>query len=268
MVRACLNPARRFRLIDMIKKFILILLILATVGIGCAKSQPTARPKNSMSERVTFETTDRVVIVGDYYAGPAESQTVLLLHMRPETRGSWKPFAEKLVASGFSVLTIDLRGHGESTQFEGDKVLRFKYFTEEEEQRSIRDVDAAAAWLVNTKGMKSDHLTLVGASIGANLSLQFLSEHPDVPAAVLISPGLVYRGIDIQPFIKKLQANQRVFYIAAKDDEYSALSVGAVSEKTSVSHETKIYETGGHGTKLFDSNPELMDEIVGWLLKQ
>ncbi|MBI4281002.1 alpha/beta fold hydrolase [Candidatus Uhrbacteria bacterium] len=220
-----------------------------------------------MPESISFETADGLIIKGDYYPSQGSNQAVLLLHMRPETKSSWKSLAEQLVANGFSVLAIDLRGHGESVLRSNGGAVRYETFTEPEEQQSIKDLEAAGRWLEEQRGFLPNNLALVGASIGANLALQYLSERADLPAAVLLSPGLVYRGIDTQPMLEKLASGQRLMFVAAKDDTYSALTVGVLNEKTAVSHQTKIFDSGGHGTHLFSSHPSLKEEIIVWLKK-
>ncbi len=218
-----------------------------------------------MSERVTFETIDGVTIVGDYYKGPSGGPTALLLHMRPATRGSWKEFAPKLVAQGFSALAIDLRGHGESTHTKDGRTLNYQTMGEAAERQSIKDLEAATLWLEREHGLAPEELVVVGASIGANLSLQYLAEHNAVGAAVLLSPGLDYRGIMTESFVEELEPNQAVFYVAAGDDKESAESVEVLAGKTMVTHEKRIFDRGGHGTTLFTSQPLLMDEIIRWL---
>lgn len=242
------------------KKFSLLIFSVIMFGFGCKPA-----PERSMPEKVSFQTTDGVTIVGDYYANTLASRTVLLLHMRPETRISWQPFAEELVKNGFAALAIDLRGHGDSTKTVDSRMLDYKTMSESEEANSIQDVKAAAEWLKWTHGVTEDKLDIVGASIGANLALQYQAEFGTVRSTVLLSPGLVYRGVDTQPMIEKLQSNQRVYFIAAKDDAYAALSVGALAQKTTAPHEIKMYDTGGHAMKLFEAHPELVEEIIQWM---
>lgn len=245
------------------KFFILTISAALFVGVGCVRPAPRETVEVSMAERITFETVDGVTIVGDYYEGGG--RTALLLHMRPATRESWKSFAGKLVFAGFSVLAIDLRGHGESTQAKDGRTLDYNRMTEAEERDSIKDVQAAMDWLNREQSVAGDKVALVGASIGANLALQYLSEHREVKTAALLSPGLDYRGIKTEPLVRKLTAPQAIYLIAAEDDEYSAESVRQLAQKTRVPHELKVFANGGHGTRLFESQPTLMDELVIWL---
>ncbi len=217
-----------------------------------------------MSQKVTLTTVDGVQIIGDYEAGKS-ARTVILLHMMPATRTSWRPLVQKLTAVGFSTLAIDLRGHGESLKTIEGRILNYKNFSDEEQKAKIKDVEAAAAWLLREHGVGEEEISLVGASIGANLALQYLAEHKETSAAVLLSPGLVYRGLSVEPLLEFLRPTQAVFYVAAKDDAYSFETVEKLFSLTEITKESRNYVSGGHGTNLFASHPELIEEIAVWL---
>lgn len=203
-------------------------------------------------------TKDGIRIIGDYYQG--ESSGVLLLHMMPRDRKSWMSFAEKLKLAGFSSLAIDLRGHGESA----GGPTGYKTFSDAEHQASRFDVEAAAEFL---KSMGAQKIYLVGASIGANLSLEYLSLHPEAVSAILLSPGLDYKGLKTEPFMGKLSADQGIFLVAGDDDVYSRDTVQQLAGKISLDerHKLQIFERGGHGTTIFENRPEFMEELVRWL---
>ncbi|MBI2038769.1 MAG: alpha/beta fold hydrolase [Candidatus Niyogibacteria bacterium] len=215
-----------------------------------------------MVERITLETEDGVAIVGDHYKGPQGSPAVLLLHMMPATRASWNAFAGKLNAAGFGALAIDLRGHGES-QGGPDG---YQDFTDGEHQASIADVRAALAF---QEAEGHSKFFIVGASIGANLALQMLAESERVSAAILLSPGINYRGVETLPVIAKVRNEQGVYIVAAKDNvraggaahERAARIFGALTCRK----ELKIFDTGGHGTDMLVAHPEFMDELADWL---
>ncbi|RJQ37236.1 alpha/beta fold hydrolase, partial [Candidatus Parcubacteria bacterium] len=194
-------------------------------------------------ERVELKTKDGIAIVGDYYPPAGSSARGLLLaHMMPATRASWKSFAERMAKSGFHVLAIDLRGHGESQGGpEG-----YKQFGDADHQASREDIEAGAVWLANM-GVAALHVG--GASIGANLALQYLAEHPEAKSAVALSPGLGYRGVQTEPAVRSFREDQAVYYAASRDDEYSASSVQQLFDATpeGVEKEIVLFETAGHG---------------------
>lgn len=232
------------------------MLFVATMtlgGVGCGRA--------FMIETVRFTTSDGVEIVGDYTGAGAGAPAVLLLHMMPADRTSWRPFAEKLAQAGFGSLAIDFRGHGESTK-QGDVRLNYKQFTDADHQASIHDVEAAIAFLESRGAVK---IAISGASIGANLTLQYLTEHPEVPAVILLSPGANYRGIKTEPFMRALASHQRVFLAASRDDEYSFETIQTLAAAKQVGVTKAEFDGLGHGTTMFVKKPELMDEVIEWL---
>ena len=221
---------------------------------------------SSMSERVELKTKDNVAIVGDYYVpGPPAGRSakgLLLLHMMPATRSSWQALAMNMQAKGFHVLAIDLRGHGES-QGGPDG---YKSFSDAEHQASSADVEAGVEFL-KSKGITI--LTLGGASIGANLALQYLGIHHATKAAFLLSPGLNYRGVKTESAARGLTSGQAVYYVASHDDATSADATQKLFDATPERVEKKItlFETAGHGTTMFERESGLMDTVALWLLE-
>lgn len=214
----------------------------------------------NMTEIVKLKTKDSFEIIGDYYEAQGD-KGVLLLHMMPADRKSWLRFAEKLQARDFKILAIDLRGHGESRGGPDG----YKKFSDAEHQASGFDVEVASEFL-KEKGVTKFHL--VGASIGANLALKYLLDHPEAKSAVLLSPGLDYRGVKTVGLIKALKENQAVFAVASEDDKYSFDSVNSLFEGAQFndSRMMKIFKDAGHGTTIFEKEPEFTDEIISWLI--
>lgn len=242
-------------------KFILIALFAIMIS---ALIIYRVMPKKNMSERVILKTSDGVEIVGDFYAaGKENAPAVVLLHMMPADRNSYGTFAEKAREAGFQALAVDLRGHGESVNSEKGK-LDFKNFSDEEHQKTVLDAEAAAGFFKN-RGVIANDISFVGASIGANLALWMLAGHPEFKKAVLLSPGLDYRGIETAPFAEKLKENQAVFFAAAEGDAYSAESIRELFDIAKSKKEIKIYGGSEHGTNIFKTNPELMNEIINFL---
>ncbi len=209
-------------------------------------------------------TTDRVTIVGDWNAPSGATKTVLLIHMMPATRVSWMPLSQALNAAGFATLAIDLRGHGESVtlgQTHGDIQLNYKNFSDAEHQASRLDVDAAFSFL-KQKRFDESAIALVGASIGANLALDAMYRYNSTSRAVLLSPGLDYRGIKTESPMRQLGAHQKVWIVAAEGDDYSAKSSIALQQLQKETATVTIFGGADHGTTLFSSQPNLSPDIV------
>lgn len=218
-----------------------------------------------MAKPIKLKTSDGIEISGDFWpAGTQNAPAGILLHMMPATKESWKDFARKLNQEGFQCLAIDLRGHGESENGPDG----FRDFTEEEHQQSIKDAETATEFFVS-KGVPMEKIFLAGASIGANLCLQFQSMHPEIRASILLSPGLNYKGIETEAMVKKLKDNQSLFLIAGGgNDEYSTETVNKLYNLAqSLNKELKIFENAGHGTSIFYEEPSLIDEVINWLKK-
>ncbi len=221
--------------------------------------QKEASPVSYMAERVTLTTSDGKTIIGDYF-GKSGEPAVLLLHMMPATRESWRAFSEKLNAAGFQTLAIDLRGHGES-QGGPDG---YRKFPDEVHQSSIHDVEAGVK-LLKSKG--APRIFIAGASIGANLALWYAAEHKEIDGVILLSPGFNYRGLKTESYVSGLKGSQGVYLAASRDDSYSAETVEGLFAKTplGVKKEFKMFERAGHGTTMFEKEPAFMDELTSWL---
>lgn len=218
-----------------------------------------------MYQRIKFTTEDSVIIVGDYYALENPRGWALLLHMMPAVKESWQELAKALNNAGFSCLAIDLRGHGESIYREDGTTLNYKDFSDEEHQQKIVDVRAAVSWL-KEQGAEEEKLAVIGGSIGANLSLQYLTESKKVPTAVLLSPGLDYRGIKTEPLVKLLSSDKSFLCVAAKDDEHGSFQTcQRLTELASAQSENIRFDQGGHATNMFNSQPQLINQIIDWI---
>lgn len=239
------------------------------IGAGCARSMP------SHTQKVTFTTSDGVTIVGDYVDAGAGAPHALLLHMMPATRASYAFFALKLREAGISSLAIDFRGHGESVRqcrmknaecrMDDYATLDYRDFLDAEHQAKILDVRAAVDWLAQNHGAQKSRLTLVGASIGANLALQYLKENPEVPAAVLLSPGLNYRSVLTEPLARSVKSIQAIYFAASADDEESFETNRVLAKITPAAQVVKEFKVAGHGTTMLEKEQGFMEEVVGWI---
>jgi alpha/beta superfamily hydrolase len=211
------------------------------------------------SADVQLVTSDGMQIAGTYIPGSLPFG-IVLLHMMPAVRGSYATFASELSESDYHTLAIDLRGHGESGG--GD----YQNFTDEQHQKSIMDVLAAVDYL--HKQNPNMKIGMVGASIGANLALQYAAANPTA-FVVLLSPGLNYRGIETGRMAVAVPEDLPMYFVTALDDnrvegnsnQTETLYNACSSTKKSI----QIFREGGHGTDIIARNPDFRRSLLEWM---
>lgn len=221
-----------------------------------ATAAPTDAPVLPVgaAERMTIEAADGLLIQATLLTPltSALDPGVLLLHMLGDDRTVWGEvgLAADLVAAGYAVLVVDMRGHGETGGAQ-DWALAA------DDLGRVWDAFAARPDVDKTR------LAVVGASIGANMALRLGAERPDVNTAVLLSPGLDYRGVTTADQLAAY-GDRPVLLVAGEDDAYSADSVRALAEAAGGAT-VHLFENAGHGTDMFAAAPELSGLIIDWL---
>jgi len=218
---------------------------------------PPAVLGGSVVQRVT---SDGVTVTLEFLGveGAPPRGGVVLVHMLGRSRADWEPLTETLISKGLDVVALDLRGHGQSVNG-----LDYESFDTEEWLGCANDIRAALDYLAE---QVSGKIFLIGASIGANLVLIEAADDARVAGVVMLSPGSDYHGV--KPGAYAVDYGERpALLVAAGDDAYSEKSVGTLSELLA-DPELKIYPSGGHGTYLFGSRPEVRALIADWLEKR
>lgn len=105
-------------------------------------------------------------------AAGAAAPTLLLLHGQADLAWSLHPLAEAL-ADRARVISLDLRGHGESDQPGSYGMLQF-----------IGDV----AGVIDVLGL--DRPVIVGHSLGGQIASQYCGLFPEVPRALVVAEGV------------------------------------------------------------------------------
>ncbi len=204
-------------------------------------------------------TSDGVEIAGNYTPG-SSSFGAVLLHAMPTTKEAYSDFAEKLAAIGLHSIAIDFRGHGESGGG------NYSEFSDEEHQKYALDLQTAIDFLKShDPNMK---IGIVGASIGANIAIQYAVSNP-VSFLVLLSPGLNYRGVNAGEMVVKLPETLPVYFATATDDErvpgnslQAETMLNACSSKVMT---MMTFREGGHGTELLEKAPNFPEDLVEWI---
>lgn len=131
-------------------------------------------------EEVKFRTSDNLEISGWFISSKNSDKVLILVHGLNSNRTSefadrFTEFGSTMQKQGFSILMIDLRGHGLSS----DSRLTFG-ITER------RDVIAGVNW-VKQKGFKPNKIGVLGVSMGSASVIGAAAENPDISAIVVDS---------------------------------------------------------------------------------
>jgi alpha-beta hydrolase superfamily lysophospholipase len=163
--------------------------LLATLTLLAGFAQP-AFAGSSEIEPVRLETTDGYTLRGEFWTPRKKGRApaALLLHDTLRDRSDYSEIAALLNKRGFCVLSIDLRGHGESVTEE----YEFAKLTEEQQARSwtlaIRDLEACAAWLRKRDEVHASNLSLVAHGAASVLAARYAERDENVRSIALLAP--------------------------------------------------------------------------------
>ncbi len=244
-------------MIKITKLTVLITLLFSLLCPGVF-SQTTV-----VGQDVVLIAKDGAKIHGTFYDSGKGTPVAILLHMMRRDRKDWENFVLDLEEQGFSALSIDLRGHGQSREKTDGGALVLEAFRNPDFKAMEKDVAAAMEFL-GKSGVDKNRIAIVGASIGANTAINYAANHPGViKAVVMLSPGLNYRNVKCTEALTKYPGP--VFLTATKGDKYSAQSVLDLSGINRTRITSTILSGKTHGTNMFLRHKDLPAKIAGWL---
>lgn len=151
-------------------------------------------------------------------AGPAEGQSVLLLHGGGQTRHAWQHTSRALASAGYFAVSVDLRGHGESS-FAPNGAYETSDFVEDL-RALMREMPSPPA--------------LVGASLGGTVSLmaQDAAARDGEGAAALIL-------VDMAPRMESSGVQRILSFMAASPDGFPSLEAAQEQVASYLPHRKK-----------------------------
>ncbi|HMC28815.1 MAG TPA: alpha/beta hydrolase [Verrucomicrobiae bacterium] len=206
---------------------------------------------------------DGLKLKGTFSGTAASGPGVLLLHQCNRQRKVWDDLVTRMTAAGMNVMTVDLRGYGDSEGTPIDKL------TPEEinlvfNQKMPLDVETAYKFLIAQPTVSPGILVAGGASCGVNQSVHLALKHPEIKALVLLSE---ITDLDGRNFLRA-HPSLPLFLATAEDDTDPGVSdlMQWLSTFSTNAHTKFVrYKTGGHGVEMFAAHPELPTTIVDWV---
>jgi dienelactone hydrolase len=239
-----------------VSRLVLPLLFLPYAGF--------AFPQTPSPKDIDIAAPDGAKLRATFFAAAKPGPGVLLLHMCNTTRKSWEPVAKELSEKGIYALTIDNRGFGESggPRFEGASADVMKQLN----QKWPGDFEAVYEFLVAQAGVDKSRIAVGGGSCGVNNAMNLAEKHPDFKALVLLAGGTDLAGINHIANHPELP----IFTAAAADDEYNPATIQLMQWFSGLSRNPRTkfsgFKNGRHGTEIFGPHPELVDQIVAFLV--
>jgi pimeloyl-ACP methyl ester carboxylesterase len=154
--------------------------------------------------------------------GPEDGQPIVLLHGGGQTRHAWRHAAADLARAGRRVISLDLRGHGDSA-WSAEADYSF---------------DAFAADLRAVLATLDEPPALVGASLGGLTSLLVAGEDPPVELRALVL-------VDVVPRLEREGVMQIVRFMLAHADGFASLDEAAEAVAAYLPHRPRPESTAG-----------------------
>jgi alpha-beta hydrolase superfamily lysophospholipase len=139
------------------------------------QGQASPREFGLKSTSVTFNTSDGILIVGQWIFQNAQFPTVILCHSMETTKENLYPLARVLARENYNVLVFDFRAHGQS----GGQVTSFGLLEKQ-------DLKAALDFL--SKQSLNPKIGIYGLSMGASVALLVAAEDVRLKAVAADSP--------------------------------------------------------------------------------
>jgi dienelactone hydrolase len=220
------------------------------------------------SEAVSFKTEDGFTINGTFRRpdslgkGDKLFPAVVMIGGGRTDRFALYKFEEDVARRGFAVLTIELRGRGNSRGGNSISSAEGKaMFTGLDKARIDLDAQAAVTYLQAQKGIDKNHIGLLAEAIGTKAAVLAAANNPAVTSMVLIS---AYGSDD--PQVRQFLSTTKIpiLFIDAEKN-WNTRPATESAAKITKSGRLVIYPGIGQGHHMPDSHPEVVDLSGTWL---
>ncbi len=204
---------------------------------------------------------------------------LVLVHGLGGSQKEWASAVPSLVQAGYAVLALDLRGHGTSTQRrpsddpKDPDSIAWRYLPNDQWRLLPADLEQILTAFARPKlhpketavQVQESPVVLMGAGLGANVSLIVASHQPNkVKAVVALSPLLSVKGLE--PALGTLTLKAPVFFAASKADPDSNEATQKLFKLAqSEPKMLKQYQSIRSGEELINANAGLLPAILDWL---
>ncbi len=192
---------------------------------------------------------------------PGTTQTaVLLVPDLDERRATYTPYAQLFSLDGTAVMTVDLRGQGDSRC---DSVPGYPALSADDREHLPGDVAAAFRFLRRETGLDDEHLAIVASGVVCGVVERALHENGLSPAVVYLSPAFDPADRDLASAVS-FRPRRPVLLVAGKEDIYAVRSLAFFSESSGTTVTTRVYDSAGHAAGIL-RDPAHFADVDSWL---
>ena len=205
--------------------------LIASLAVLAGLSLPALAAGDEI-ESMRVETKDKFILKGDFWKPrkKGRSPAALLIHDTLRDRSDYTAIAKNLNKRGFAVLSIDLRGHGQSATEE------FSFAKLDEEKQNIawtlaiRDLEACTTWLRKREDVHMSNLSLVAHGSSSILAARYAERDENVRCVALIAPTADDLAKDLPRTLKKI-AGMPTLVVTEKNGREDAVRLVEASFK-------------------------------------
>jgi alpha-beta hydrolase superfamily lysophospholipase len=215
---------------------------------------------------VTFLAEDGFQVRGSYWeARTGGATSLLLVHDRGADRSVWEPYVRFYLSRGWSVLTFDLRGHGESVRQEARTALQLPGMPETPwEAGWPLDLRAALAFLARQPKADPDKRAIVGLGLGADLAYAAAGGGWGATAVVCVSADEIRARALAGPGAFSPRGVYLMY--GALDPAGNAAALGLASSATFPAECEAYPGTALAGFRLWEERqPEIVARTIAWI---
>lgn len=239
--------------------FLFLTSFITCIAAGTMHKEVSAVSVDGFNIKATF----------DYpkIKGKKEFSTVVLLHSLGYSSQWWEDLPKELLNSGYAVLNIDLRGHGESVYNSQLVRTSWKNMTNKAYAKYPDDVLAIIDVIKSENSKKKffDNWAIVGADIGANTAVLLADKVAVKPKTiVMLSPTIDVKGLYIPVSLAHLGGTD-CFAISGTNDFDSEKVINYLKKFAQAEFVAYKSESKSTGVLMLKNDNSLTKIITTWI---
>lgn len=198
---------------------------------------------------VSIPVPDSAPLSGDHTG--AGTSGVVLIHDDARSKLDWKDLSKRLASRGYQLLSVDLRGHGDTPGT----------LTDDSYAPMATDIAHAIAFL---KAQGASSISLVGAGFGGNLALHVAAEHPEVMGVGMLSPRLSAHGYRSTTSVA-IYGDRPLFLAGGEGDQSTARAISSLQARAGGDVTVEFLSSSASGAALLNVSSRLESALASWL---